>query len=73
MFLKEVRPVKEHKSIDNDYRAVHTYLTEGHAGHYWLTIASERRKLTGKRGREAIQEGNPEPMMMRQGPNKRQN
>ena len=68
-----MRPVKEHKSIDNDYRAVHSYLTEGHAGHYWLTIASERRKLTGKRGREAIQEGNLEPMMMRQGPNKRQN
>jgi len=71
--LKEVRFLKEHKNIDSDYRAVHNYLTEGHAGHYWLTIAAERKKLTGKRGREAIQEGNSEPMMMRQGPNKRQN
>ena len=70
--MKEVRPLKEHKDVDSDYRAVHNYLTEGHAGHYWLTIATERKMLTGKRGRESIQGGNSESMMMGQGPNKRQ-
>ena len=70
--MKEVRPLKEHKNIDSGYRAVHNYLTEGHAGHYWLTIVKERKIMTGKRGRESIQGGSSETMMMGQGPNKRQ-
>ena len=70
-FLKEVRPLKEHKELDSNYRAVHNYLTEGHAGHYWLTRVNERKTLTGKRGRETIQGGSSEAMMMRQDPNKR--
>jgi hypothetical protein len=71
-FLKEVRPLKEHKDVDRDYRVVSNYLTEGHAGHYWLTIAAERKRLTGKRGSESNQGGNSESIMMDQGPNKRQ-
>ena len=70
--MKEVRPLKEHKEVDSNYRAVHNYLTEGHVGHQWLTIVNERKTLTGKRGRESIQGGSSEAMMMRQDPNKRQ-
>ncbi len=70
-FLKGACPLKDHKEIDRKYQAVKNYLTEGHAGHYWLTIA-ERKRVTCKRGREANQGGNPDLMMIEQGPNNRQ-
>ena len=49
-FLKEVCPQKDHAEINRNYYAVKSYLTEGHAGNYWLSTA-ERLKTTGKRCR----------------------
>ena len=69
--LNEVYPPKDHKEIDRKYFSVKKYLTEGHAGHYWLSNA-ERMRVTGKRGSNSILRGNSDSVMMEQGPNKKQ-
>ena len=53
------------------YYAVRTYLTEGHAGHYYWLSNAERMRATGKRGSNSILRGNSDSVMMEQGPNKK--
>ena len=50
--LKEVCHQNERTKINRDYNSVRNYLTEGHAGNYWLSIA-ERMRTSGKRGRNS--------------------
>ena len=49
--LKKVQSNKEQAKTDYRFSLVKKFLTEGHAGHYWIVNAKKRGPL-GKRNRE---------------------
>ena len=55
--LKKVQSNKEQAKIDYRFSLVEKYLTEGHAGHYWVVIAKRRSALGKRSDRDDDKEG----------------